>query len=419
LNDLSNDNDNDGEGDGDGEGEGGEGGGEGEGEGEDTEDEALSAATNSWIEQQKTMQIHMLDTHAHTDTQQHTQQHTHDEAIYASHTHSSGLYNTTHTLPLSTSSLYHDQSPSPTLSSNSHSLSHSQSHPSFSHSYQQSNSLTHSHTPSSSSSSSSSNLPNTQSPDPSKDSNHNSPPLSQPYSDTSCTQQQSDYTANYDTSSSYDQNTRYNNPEEAQARSATSSHFSNLLQHDENNENNENDEIEENNEDGTECYENRTNSHDPTSLPHAKASDKDFSQDNKYSFENLESRSRIHGNNGVEKEKKIGDKNGVESGTHNKSKINSKSLNHLHDSENGRNQDKFYSDYHNTENLKMHQNNVHGSTIIITNSNYDCEVGSCSGRRMTLSDDVVDNSVEKEDEEGNSYQIQIQTEDFLKVSGLS
>jgi hypothetical protein len=66
----------------------------------------------------------------------------------------------------------------------------------------------------------------------------------------------------------------------------------------------------------------------------------------------------------------------------------------------------------------MHQNNVYGSTIIITNSSYDCEVGSSSGRRMTLSDDVVDNSVENEDE-GNSYQIKIQTEDFLKVSGLS
>ena len=66
----------------------------------------------------------------------------------------------------------------------------------------------------------------------------------------------------------------------------------------------------------------------------------------------------------------------------------------------------------------MHQNNVYGLTNIITNSNYDCKVGSSGGRRMTLSDDVVDNSVDKE-EEGNSYQIQIQTEDFLKVSGLS
>ena len=66
----------------------------------------------------------------------------------------------------------------------------------------------------------------------------------------------------------------------------------------------------------------------------------------------------------------------------------------------------------------MHQNNIHDSTIIITNSSYHCEVGSSSGRRITLSDDVVDNSVEKEDE-GNSSQIQIQTENYLKVSGLS
>jgi hypothetical protein len=36
---------------------------------------------------------------------------------------------------------------------------------------------------------------------------------------------------------------------------------------------------------------------------------------------------------------------------------------------------------------------------------------------MTLSDDVVDNGVDEE--EGNSYQIQIQTEDFLKVNFLS
>ena len=87
-------------------------------------------------------------------------------------------------------------------------------------------------------------------------------------------------------------------------------------------------------------------------------------------------------------------------------------------SENDRQRDKFYADFHDTENLKMHQNNVYGSTIITAKSSYHCKVGSSSGRRMTLSDDVVDNSVEKEDE-GNSSQIQIQTEDFLKVSGLS
>ena len=69
-----------------------------------------------------------------------------------------------------------------------------------------------------------------------------------------------------------------------------------------------------------------------------------------------------------------------------------------------------------TANLKMHQNSVHGSTIIMTS--YDCEVGSSGWQSMRLSDDVVDNGVDKE-EEGNSYQIQIQTEDFLKVSGLS
>ena len=62
-------------------------------------------------------------------------------------------------------------------------------------------------------------------------------------------------------------------------------------------------------------------------------------------------------------------------------------------SENDRKRDKIYADFHNAENLKMHQNNVYGSTIIITKRKYDCEVRSSGGQRMTLSDDVVDDSV--------------------------
>ena len=392
----------------------------------------MSAATNSWIQHQKTIQSRILDSHTHADAQQHTQQQqhqqqqqqqlrTHDVPIYEPHTHSPGLYPTTHTHPLSPTSLYHDRSSSPSPSLNrasdntSHSLSHSSPTSAFAHTYEQMNSL--SHTPSSSSSSSSSSgLLIAQSIAPSTDTDHISPPLTLPFPDSSSTQQQSNYRSNYtssSSSSSYEYTTRYSDLAHPHQNSTRPSNYLDPMHGDD--------------DTSITYFENRTHSTDPGSLPsHIKSSSNNYSSEEKDSFRNLESRSIINGIDEIEKDKIRQNENVADSEIHNKSELDLKSYACVNDSNNGNdndnepNESSKYADHHDSENLKTHQNNVYRSTIVITNSDssYDSKIGSNYGRRMTLTDDVAHVNIDKV-EQGSSYQIQIQSEDFLKISGLS